>query len=73
MLSVFVLRSEYAVCICTAECRCVVLPVILRHLQVHMQEQRDLVMCAHILTSMLTLITKDGTVRKIRQTPHASY
>ncbi|XP_041966615.1 dedicator of cytokinesis protein 4 isoform X2 [Alosa sapidissima] len=44
------------------ECRCVVLPVILRHLQVHMQEQRDLVMCAHILTGMLSVITKDGTV-----------
>ncbi|KAG5273390.1 hypothetical protein AALO_G00150830 [Alosa alosa] len=44
------------------ECRCVVLPVILQHLQVHMQEQRDLVMCAHILTGMLSVITKDGTV-----------
>uniref|UniRef100_A0A8C5H8S7 Dedicator of cytokinesis 4b n=1 Tax=Gouania willdenowi TaxID=441366 RepID=A0A8C5H8S7_GOUWI len=39
--------------------RCILLPVVLRILQVHMQEQRDLVMCARILTSMLTLIRKE--------------
>uniref|UniRef100_A0A8C2GRK6 Dedicator of cytokinesis 4b n=1 Tax=Cyprinus carpio TaxID=7962 RepID=A0A8C2GRK6_CYPCA len=33
------------------ESRCILLPVVLRLLQAHMQEQRDLVMCAHILTS----------------------
>uniref|UniRef100_A0A7N8YEP0 Dedicator of cytokinesis 4b n=1 Tax=Mastacembelus armatus TaxID=205130 RepID=A0A7N8YEP0_9TELE len=39
--------------------RCILLPVVLRVLQAHMQEQRDLVMCASILTSMLSLITKE--------------
>uniref|UniRef100_A0A8D3DVX5 Dedicator of cytokinesis 4b n=1 Tax=Scophthalmus maximus TaxID=52904 RepID=A0A8D3DVX5_SCOMX len=41
------------------ESRCILLPVVLRVLQAHMQEQRDLVMCARILTSMLSLITKE--------------
>uniref|UniRef100_A0A8D0ACU9 Dedicator of cytokinesis 4b n=1 Tax=Sander lucioperca TaxID=283035 RepID=A0A8D0ACU9_SANLU len=46
------------------ESRCILLPVVLRILQAHMQEQRDLVMCARILTSMLSLIKKEenGTV-----------
>uniref|UniRef100_A0A673H0N0 Dedicator of cytokinesis protein 4-like n=1 Tax=Sinocyclocheilus rhinocerous TaxID=307959 RepID=A0A673H0N0_9TELE len=37
------------------ESRCILLPVVLRLLQAHMQEQRDLIMCAHILTCMLIL------------------
>uniref|UniRef100_A0A8C3ARK8 Dedicator of cytokinesis 4b n=1 Tax=Cyclopterus lumpus TaxID=8103 RepID=A0A8C3ARK8_CYCLU len=41
------------------ESRCILLPVVLRVLQAHMQEQRDLVMCARILTSMLSLIQKE--------------
>uniref|UniRef100_A0A8D0DDJ8 Dedicator of cytokinesis protein 4 n=1 Tax=Sander lucioperca TaxID=283035 RepID=A0A8D0DDJ8_SANLU len=41
------------------ESRCILLPVVLRILQAHMQEQRDLVMCARILTSMLSLIKKE--------------
>uniref|UniRef100_A0A672S2J5 Dedicator of cytokinesis protein 4-like n=1 Tax=Sinocyclocheilus grahami TaxID=75366 RepID=A0A672S2J5_SINGR len=41
------------------ESRCILLPVVLRLLQAHMQEQRDLVMCAHILTCMLSLLKKD--------------
>uniref|UniRef100_A0A8C7JPM8 Dedicator of cytokinesis 4b n=1 Tax=Oncorhynchus kisutch TaxID=8019 RepID=A0A8C7JPM8_ONCKI len=40
------------------ESRCILLPVVLRLLQAHMQEQRDLVMCARILTSMLSLVRK---------------
>lgn len=44
---------------CIAESRCILLPVVLRVLQAHMQEQRDLVMCARILTSMLSLIKKE--------------
>ncbi|KAM6986822.1 dedicator of cytokinesis protein 4b isoform 3-T3 [Aplochiton taeniatus] len=45
------------------ESRCILLPVVLRLLQAHMQEQRDLVMCARILTSMLSLIShKDDSV-----------
>uniref|UniRef100_A0A3B3DJP4 Dedicator of cytokinesis 4b n=1 Tax=Oryzias melastigma TaxID=30732 RepID=A0A3B3DJP4_ORYME len=44
------------------ESRCILLPVVLRVLQTHMQEQRDLVMCARILTSMLSLIKKEENV-----------
>uniref|UniRef100_A0A4W5P4H1 Dedicator of cytokinesis protein 4 n=1 Tax=Hucho hucho TaxID=62062 RepID=A0A4W5P4H1_9TELE len=47
------------------ESRCILLPVVLRLLQTHMQEQRDLVMCAHILTSMLSLIRKDDSVTTV--------
>ncbi|CAL8242244.1 unnamed protein product [Merluccius merluccius] len=43
------------------ESRCILLPVVLRLLQAHMQEQRELVMCARILTSMLSLIKKEET------------
>ncbi|CAL8386243.1 unnamed protein product, partial [Gadus morhua 'NCC'] len=43
------------------ESRCVLVPVVLRLLQAHMQEQRELVMCARILTSMLSLIKKEET------------
>uniref|UniRef100_A0A4W4EBP2 Dedicator of cytokinesis 4b n=1 Tax=Electrophorus electricus TaxID=8005 RepID=A0A4W4EBP2_ELEEL len=35
------------------ESRCILLPVVLRLVQTHMQEQRDVVMCANILTIML--------------------
>ncbi|XP_029681224.1 dedicator of cytokinesis protein 4b isoform X5 [Takifugu rubripes] len=49
------------------ESRCILLPVVLRVLHVHMQEQRDLVMCARILTSMLSLIKKEenGTAEPV--------
>ncbi|KAJ8411271.1 hypothetical protein AAFF_G00172770 [Aldrovandia affinis] len=43
------------------ESRCVLLPVVLRHLQVHLQEQKDLVVCARILSTMFCLIKKDNT------------
>ncbi|XP_036373486.1 dedicator of cytokinesis protein 4-like isoform X3 [Megalops cyprinoides] len=43
------------------ESRGILLPVVLHHLQVHMQEQRDLVMCARILSSTFTLIKKENT------------
>lgn len=52
-------RLNLTFCSCAAESRCILLPVVLRLLQVHMQEQRDLVMCARILTSMLSLIKKE--------------
>uniref|UniRef100_A0A672JAK8 Dedicator of cytokinesis 4b n=1 Tax=Salarias fasciatus TaxID=181472 RepID=A0A672JAK8_SALFA len=39
------------------ESRCILLPVVLRVLQAHMQEQRDLVMCARILT-IFTLLKR---------------
>ncbi|XP_029969681.1 dedicator of cytokinesis protein 4b isoform X5 [Salarias fasciatus] len=49
------------------ESRCILLPVVLRVLQAHMQEQRDLVMCARILTSMLSLLKKEenGTTEPV--------
>ncbi|XP_066523017.1 dedicator of cytokinesis protein 4b isoform X3 [Hoplias malabaricus] len=43
------------------ESRCILLPVVLRLLQAHMQEQKDLVMCGHIVTSMLSLIKREDT------------
>lgn len=48
-----------SLCVCVAESRCILLPVVLRVLQAYMQEQRDLVMCASVLTSMLSLIKKE--------------
>ncbi|XP_029317519.1 dedicator of cytokinesis protein 4b isoform X1 [Cottoperca gobio] len=56
------------------ESRCILLPVVLRVLQAHMQEQRDLVMCARILTSMLSLIIKEenGTAVGITAEPVVS-
>lgn len=38
-----------------SESRCVLLPVVLRLLHTHLQEQKELVLCANILGSMLTL------------------
>ncbi|XP_030621101.1 dedicator of cytokinesis protein 4 [Chanos chanos] len=43
-----------------AESRCVLLPVVLHLLHMHMQEQRELVLCANILTSMLSLTNRDA-------------
>uniref|UniRef100_A0AAQ4R8V6 Dedicator of cytokinesis 4b n=1 Tax=Gasterosteus aculeatus aculeatus TaxID=481459 RepID=A0AAQ4R8V6_GASAC len=48
------------------ESRCILLPVVLRVLQAHMQEQRDLVMCARIFTSMLSLIKKEENGTAVR-------
>ncbi|XP_051886544.1 dedicator of cytokinesis protein 4-like isoform X5 [Pristis pectinata] len=41
--------------------RCILLPVVLHHLHMHLQEQKDLIMCARILSAMFCLIKKDGT------------
>uniref|UniRef100_A0A8C2E502 Dedicator of cytokinesis 4b n=1 Tax=Cyprinus carpio TaxID=7962 RepID=A0A8C2E502_CYPCA len=54
-------QSAQCLCVFLSESRCILLPVVLRLLQAHMQEQRDLVMCAHILTCMLSLLKKDDT------------
>uniref|UniRef100_A0A3Q3H1N4 Dedicator of cytokinesis 4b n=1 Tax=Kryptolebias marmoratus TaxID=37003 RepID=A0A3Q3H1N4_KRYMA len=56
------------------ESRCILLPVVLRVLQTHLQEQRDLVMCARILTSMLSLIKKEenGTDNPVHIEPAVS-
>uniref|UniRef100_A0AAR2KLZ4 Dedicator of cytokinesis 4b n=1 Tax=Pygocentrus nattereri TaxID=42514 RepID=A0AAR2KLZ4_PYGNA len=42
-----------------AESRCVLLPVVLHLLRTYLQEQKELVLCANILTSMLSLVHKD--------------
>lgn len=60
--------TTVCVCDCVAESRCILLPVVLRVLQAHMQEQRDLVMCARILTSMLSLIKKEENGTAVRIT-----
>ncbi|XP_062872121.1 dedicator of cytokinesis protein 4-like [Trichomycterus rosablanca] len=44
------------------ESRCILLPVVLRLLHTHMQEQKDLVMGAQILTNMLSFIKKNDMV-----------
>ncbi|XP_078272813.1 dedicator of cytokinesis protein 4-like isoform X4 [Rhinoraja longicauda] len=41
--------------------RYILLPVVLHHLHMHLQEQKDLFMCARILSAMFCLIKKDGT------------
>uniref|UniRef100_A0A672S5T2 Dedicator of cytokinesis 4 n=1 Tax=Sinocyclocheilus grahami TaxID=75366 RepID=A0A672S5T2_SINGR len=47
------------------ESRCVLLPVVLRLLHTHLQEQKELVLCANILTSMLTLNTPCGVSEEV--------
>lgn len=56
---------QVCVLVCIPESRCILLPVVLRLLQAHMQEQRDLVMCVRILTSMLSLIRKYDSVATV--------
>ncbi|RXM97902.1 Dedicator of cytokinesis protein 4 [Acipenser ruthenus] len=47
--------------------RCILLPVVLHHLHMHLQEQKDLVMCARILSSMFSLIKKDSTETSVSE------
>ncbi|XP_043944609.1 dedicator of cytokinesis protein 4 isoform X2 [Protopterus annectens] len=47
--------------------RCILLPVVLHHLHMHLQEQKDLVMCARILSSIFCLIKKDSTEASISE------
>ncbi|XP_030633164.1 dedicator of cytokinesis protein 4b [Chanos chanos] len=49
------------------ESRCILLPVVLRLLQAHMLEQKEQMMCARILTSVLSLMKKDdkGTSEEV--------
>uniref|UniRef100_A0A4W3JSG5 Dedicator of cytokinesis protein 4 n=1 Tax=Callorhinchus milii TaxID=7868 RepID=A0A4W3JSG5_CALMI len=44
------------------ESRCILLPVVLHHLHMHLQEQKDLIVCARVLSNIFCLIKKDGTV-----------
>ncbi|XP_048404371.1 dedicator of cytokinesis protein 4 isoform X12 [Stegostoma tigrinum] len=41
--------------------RCILLPVVLHHLHMHLQEQKDLTMCARILSTTFCLIKKDSS------------
>ncbi|XP_069620897.1 dedicator of cytokinesis protein 4 isoform X3 [Ranitomeya imitator] len=43
------------------ESRFILLPVVLHHLHMHLQEQRDLVMCARILSNMFCLSKKSSS------------
>ncbi|XP_069812400.1 dedicator of cytokinesis protein 4-like, partial [Dendropsophus ebraccatus] len=43
------------------ESRFILLPVVLHHLHMHLQEQRDLVMCARILSNMFCLSKKNSS------------
>lgn len=38
--------------------RYILLPVVLHHLHIHLQEQKDLIMCARILSNVFCLIKK---------------
>lgn len=46
--------------------RYILLPVVLRHLHMHLQEQKDLIMCARILSNVFCLIKKNSSVSKQR-------
>lgn len=42
--------------------RYILLPVVLHHLHIHLQEQKDLIMCARILSNVFCLIKKNSSV-----------
>lgn len=42
--------------------RYILLPVVLHHLHMHLQEQKDLIMCARILSNVFCLIKKNSSV-----------
>lgn len=46
--------------------RYILLPVVLHHLHMHLQEQKDLIMCARILSNVFCLIKKNSSVSKHR-------
>lgn len=46
--------------------RYILLPVVLHHLHMHLQEQKDLVMCARILSNVFCLIKKNSSVSLCR-------
>ncbi|XP_053109836.1 dedicator of cytokinesis protein 4 isoform X6 [Hemicordylus capensis] len=47
------------------ESRYILLPVVLHHLYVHLQEQKDLVMCARILSNIFCLIKKNSSEKSV--------
>uniref|UniRef100_A0A4W3IW85 Dedicator of cytokinesis protein 4 n=1 Tax=Callorhinchus milii TaxID=7868 RepID=A0A4W3IW85_CALMI len=49
------------------ESRCILLPVVLHHLHMHLQEQKDLIVCARVLSNIFCLIKKDGTEASVSE------
>ncbi|KAF4800264.1 dedicator of cytokinesis protein 4 isoform X1 [Turdus rufiventris] len=45
--------------------RCILLPVVLHHLHMHLQEQKDLIMCARILSNIFCLIKKNSSEKSV--------
>ncbi|XP_036883291.2 dedicator of cytokinesis protein 4 isoform X2 [Manis javanica] len=45
--------------------RYILLPVVLHHLHVHLQEQKDLIMCARILSNVFCLIKKNSSEKSV--------
>uniref|UniRef100_A0A8D2JER6 Dedicator of cytokinesis protein 4 n=1 Tax=Varanus komodoensis TaxID=61221 RepID=A0A8D2JER6_VARKO len=47
------------------ESRYILLPVVLHHLYVHLQEQKDLITCARILSNIFCLIKKNSSEKSV--------
>ncbi|XP_001366244.3 dedicator of cytokinesis protein 4 isoform X1 [Monodelphis domestica] len=45
--------------------RYILLPVVLHHLHMHLQEQKDLIMCARILSNIFCLIKKNSSEKSV--------
>uniref|UniRef100_A0A8C2NH98 Dedicator of cytokinesis 4 n=1 Tax=Capra hircus TaxID=9925 RepID=A0A8C2NH98_CAPHI len=45
--------------------RYILLPVVLHHLHMHLQEQKDLIMCARILSNVFCLIKKNSSEKSV--------
>uniref|UniRef100_A0A8C4PKK4 Dedicator of cytokinesis protein 4 n=1 Tax=Equus asinus asinus TaxID=83772 RepID=A0A8C4PKK4_EQUAS len=45
--------------------RYILLPVVLHHLHMHLQEQKDLIVCARILSNVFCLIKKNSSVKSV--------
>uniref|UniRef100_A0A8U8C753 Uncharacterized protein n=1 Tax=Geospiza parvula TaxID=87175 RepID=A0A8U8C753_GEOPR len=45
--------------------RCILLPVVLHHLHMHLQEQKDLIMCARILSNIFCLTKKNSSEKSV--------
>uniref|UniRef100_A0A8C3H1Y9 Dedicator of cytokinesis 4 n=1 Tax=Corvus moneduloides TaxID=1196302 RepID=A0A8C3H1Y9_CORMO len=53
-------------CLCPSfYSRCILLPVVLHHLHMHLQEQKDLIMCARILSNIFCLIKKNSSEKSV--------
>uniref|UniRef100_A0A8B9IPF2 Dedicator of cytokinesis 4 n=1 Tax=Anser cygnoides TaxID=8845 RepID=A0A8B9IPF2_ANSCY len=48
-----------------SDSRYILLPVVLHHLHMHLQEQKDLIMCARILSNIFCLIKKNSSEKSV--------